>query len=208
MNTPINLEILDFHGAKAFVSVMTNGQDSLVGTTREIIALAYASIEKNKTPADEKTPFQSMSDNVALHAFGERLLLKGLYDSGVQGLKLAAREVYASVFTLADLSTTGLFKEAIDHSNEKAKTLETNTEQSVSEKIHKIIVDLLGVDRASITPTSRFLQELKADSLDLVELIMCVEDALAIGISDEDADRIHTVQDAIDLCLRTIATRN
>lgn len=208
MNTPIDLTILDFHSAKAFVEVMANGQNSLVGTTRDIIALAYASIEKNKTPFDEKTPFQSMSDNVALHAFGERLLLKGLHDSGVQGLKLAAREVYASVFTLTGLSTAGLFKDAIDHSNEKAKTLETNTEQSVSAKIHKIIVDLLWVQGAPITPASRFVQDLGADSLDLVELIMCVEDALAIEISDEDADRIHTVQDAIDLCLRTIATRN
>lgn len=208
MNTPINLEILDLFGAKAFVAVMTHGQDSLAEITRDIMALAYTNLDKNKDTANNGLHFRPMYDKAALCTSGERLLLKGLHDSGAPGMKLAARAVYASVFASMGLSTTGLFKEGIADSNEKAKTVETDTEKSVSEKIYNVIVDLLGVERSSITPASRFLQDLGADSLDLVELIMCVEDALAIELSDEDADCIHTVQDAIDMCLRTIATRN
>lgn len=207
MNTPINLEILDFFSAKAFVDVMTHGQDSLGGITRDIMALAYTNLAKNKATANNGLHFRPMYDTATLRTSGERLLLKGLHDSGAPGLKLAAREVYALVFTSMGFPATGLFKEGIANSTGKAKLLKIDTEQSVSEKIHNVIVDLLGVERASITPASLFLQDFGADSLDLVELIMCVEDALAIEISDEDADRIHTVQDAVNLCLRTIATK-
>lgn len=65
------------------------------------------------------------------------------------------------------------------------------------EDIKAIIVDLLGVDEAKVTPEARFREELEADSLDLVELIMAFEDKFGGEISDEDAQKITTVGEAV-----------
>jgi len=65
------------------------------------------------------------------------------------------------------------------------------------EEVKKIVVDLLGVDEAKITPEARFREELEADSLDLVELIMAFEDKFGAEISDDDAQSITTVGDAV-----------
>jgi acyl carrier protein len=64
-------------------------------------------------------------------------------------------------------------------------------------EVKKIVVDLLGVDEAKIAPEARFREELEADSLDLVELIMAFEDKFGAEISDEDAQSITTVGDAV-----------
>jgi acyl carrier protein len=61
-----------------------------------------------------------------------------------------------------------------------------------------IVKDLLGVDEEKITPEARFREELEADSLDLVELIMAFEDKFGTEISDEDAQKITTVGEAVD----------
>jgi acyl carrier protein len=66
------------------------------------------------------------------------------------------------------------------------------------EEIKKIIVDLLGVEEAKVTRTARFREELEADSLDLVELIMAFEEKFGGEISDEDAQKITTVGEAVD----------
>lgn len=65
------------------------------------------------------------------------------------------------------------------------------------EEVKKIVVDLLGVDEAKITPEARFREELEADSLDLVELIMAFEDKFGAEISDDDAQKITTVGEAV-----------
>lgn len=59
-----------------------------------------------------------------------------------------------------------------------------------------IVKDLLGADEAKITPEARFREDLEADSLDLVELIMAFEDKFGAEISDEDAQKITTVGEA------------
>lgn len=64
-------------------------------------------------------------------------------------------------------------------------------------EIKAIIVDLLGVDEAKVSPEARFREELEADSLDLVELIMAFEDKFGGEISDEDAQSITTVAEAV-----------
>lgn len=65
-------------------------------------------------------------------------------------------------------------------------------------EVKEIIVDLLGVDEDKVTPEARFREELEADSLDLVELIMAFEDKFGGEISDEDAAEITTVGQAVD----------
>ena len=64
-------------------------------------------------------------------------------------------------------------------------------------EVQVIIVDLLGVDESKVTPDARFREDLEADSLDLVELIMAFEDKFGGEISDEDAQQITTVGDAV-----------
>ena len=65
-------------------------------------------------------------------------------------------------------------------------------------EIKAIIVDLLGADESKITMDARFREELEADSLDLVELIMAFEDKFGAEISDEDAQKILTVGEAVN----------
>jgi acyl carrier protein len=65
-------------------------------------------------------------------------------------------------------------------------------------RLKKIVAEQLGVDEAKIVPSARFSDDLNADSLDLVEMIMSLEEEFGVEIPDEDADKILTVQDAID----------
>lgn len=67
----------------------------------------------------------------------------------------------------------------------------------IASKVKAIIVDKLGVDENEVTPTASFTNDLGADSLDLVELIMEFEKEFGISIPDEDAEKIGTVNDAI-----------
>ena len=69
---------------------------------------------------------------------------------------------------------------------------------SVAEKVKAIIVDQLGVNETDVASDSHFVDDLGADSLDTVELVMKFEEDFDIEIPDEDAEKIQTVQDAID----------
>jgi acyl carrier protein len=68
----------------------------------------------------------------------------------------------------------------------------------VEEKVKEIISKQLGVDSDKVTPEASFVDDLGADSLDTVELVMAFEEAFNIEIPDEDAEKIVKVQDAID----------
>ena len=69
---------------------------------------------------------------------------------------------------------------------------------SVDERVKQIIVEQLGVDEAEVTPNASLVDDLGADSLDTVELVMAFEEAFEIEIPDEDAEKIRTVKDATD----------
>jgi acyl carrier protein len=69
---------------------------------------------------------------------------------------------------------------------------------SVEEKVKQIIVEQLGVEESEVTPTASFVDDLGADSLDTVELVMALEESFEITIPDEDAEKIQTVKQAID----------
>jgi acyl carrier protein len=68
----------------------------------------------------------------------------------------------------------------------------------VAEKVKQIIVEQLGVDENQVDPNASFVDDLGADSLDIVELVMAFEEAFDIDIPDEDAEKITTVKQAID----------
>jgi len=67
----------------------------------------------------------------------------------------------------------------------------------LDEKVKKIIVDQLGVDEGEVTPEAKFIDDLGADSLDTVELVMALEEEFGIEIPDEEAEKIVTVKDAV-----------
>jgi acyl carrier protein len=73
----------------------------------------------------------------------------------------------------------------------------TEVKKEVVEKVKQIISEQLGVDEAEVTPSASFVDDLGADSLDQVELVMALEEAYELEISDADAEKILTVQDAI-----------
>jgi len=70
--------------------------------------------------------------------------------------------------------------------------------KEIVEKVKQIISEQLGVDEAEVTPSASFTDDLGADSLDQVELVMALEEEFDLSISDEDTEKIRTVQDAID----------
>ncbi len=68
---------------------------------------------------------------------------------------------------------------------------------SVAEKVKKIVVEQLGVSEDQVTPDAKFIEDLGADSLDQVELVMALEEEFGSDIPDEDAEKLTTVGDAI-----------
>ena len=68
---------------------------------------------------------------------------------------------------------------------------------SVADKVKKIVVEQLGVSEDQVTPEAKFIEDLGADSLDQVELVMALEEEFGSEIRDEDAEKLTTVGDAI-----------
>jgi len=69
---------------------------------------------------------------------------------------------------------------------------------SIEDKVKEVIVEQLGANADEVVPTASFVDDLGADSLDTVELVMALEEEFGVEIPDEDAENIKTVQDAID----------
>jgi acyl carrier protein len=72
------------------------------------------------------------------------------------------------------------------------------TDGATYDRLKKLIVEQLGVDEEEVTPQASFVEDLNADSLDLVELIVSLEEEFGMEISDEDAEKIQKVSDAVE----------
>ena len=70
--------------------------------------------------------------------------------------------------------------------------------ENIEEKVRKIVAEQFEVAVDKVTPTARFIDDLKADSLSVVELVLAIEEAFGLEIPDEDAEKIKTVGDAIN----------
>ena len=66
------------------------------------------------------------------------------------------------------------------------------------ENVRNIIVETLSCDEADVKPETNLIEDLEADSLEIVELSMALQESLGVGIEDEDLEKIHTVQDILD----------
>ncbi len=77
----------------------------------------------------------------------------------------------------------------------------------IAGKVKKIICEQLDVAETDVVPTASFVDDLGADSLDQVELIMAMEEEFEISISDEDAEKILTVQDAVEYITKALAKK-
>jgi acyl carrier protein len=89
-------------------------------------------------------------------------------------------------------------KEREPEENPKFRKKRGEARMAVEEKVKQIIVEQLQVDEAEVTPGASFQEDLGADSLDVVELVMQFEEAFDLEIPDEDAEKIKTVKDAIE----------
>jgi acyl carrier protein len=72
------------------------------------------------------------------------------------------------------------------------------SEKSISEKVKDIIVEQLGVNPEQVTETASFIEDLGADSLDTVELVMAFEEEFGVEVPDEDAEKLQTVGNVVD----------
>ncbi|MDD4223906.1 MAG: acyl carrier protein [Candidatus Cloacimonetes bacterium] len=75
----------------------------------------------------------------------------------------------------------------------------------IEAKVKQIVMDKLGVEEAQIVPSANFIEDLRADSLDTVELVMAFEEEFSINIPDEDQDKLRTVGQAIDYLKEKLA---
>ena len=94
------------------------------------------------------------------------------------------------------MNVTSIIRSTI--SRKEVTRMSADMTADTNSRVRKIIVERLGVDEEDVTPEASFVDDLGADSLDTVELVMAFEEAFEVQIPDEDAEKILTVQNAVD----------
>ena len=79
---------------------------------------------------------------------------------------------------------------------------------AISDRVKSIIVEQLGVDEEEVTPEASFTEDLGADSLDIVELVMAFEEEFGLEIPDEEAEKINKVKEAVDYIQNNVGDQN
>lgn len=79
------------------------------------------------------------------------------------------------------------------------------SKDDIAQKVQDIIAENLGVNRSEVVPAASFINDLNADSLDIVELVMAIEKEFDLEIPDDEAEKIRTVQDAVDYIVANVA---
>lgn len=192
--TTIHREVLDLLGAKAFAGVFVSGAGALQPVAGEILALANAKVSEQLR---QEFPLASNAQEAAVAILG-----KGLADGGRAGLTDSVRAVYESVFMAAGLSIEELYT-----TGEATEPGADSQDARVAKKVKGCIAEILGIPSGEVLAEQRIVADLGADSLDLVEIIMSIEDELCIEVTDEDAERVCTVQEAIDLAGKLVHRR-
>ena len=210
MTVAIHIEMLNFIGAKAFLDVLARGQCAFLPASQETLGLAQSMLRKSHPQTGQDSPLcQAMDVEPTLEKKALTLFAKGLAANGEAGVKDAVRLVYESVFVAAGLPVEDLFKTAevvspvvapSPASIPSAQSSALVTE--VTNIVLQCVCEQLGVELSDITPEKRLVADLGADSLDLIELTMFIEDEMDIEIQDEQAENISTVKQAIDLAVR------
>lgn len=80
-------------------------------------------------------------------------------------------------------------------------------EQEILQKVKEVVAERLGVEIERVTPQARYQEDLNADSLDVVDLVMAIEDTFQIKIPDSDAGKIKTVQETVDYLKKALEDR-
>jgi acyl carrier protein len=96
------------------------------------------------------------------------------------------------------LGGLGTRRPASDGNTENTAGRRANRMSEIADKVKKIVVEHLGVEEGKVTPEASFIDDLGADSLDTVELVMAFEEAFGVEIPEDAAEKISTVKDAID----------
>jgi acyl carrier protein len=98
------------------------------------------------------------------------------------------------------------FSKTLEAQNKPKEAAPANP--TVESRVTKVVVEQLGVAPEKVKPSSRFIEDLGADSLDTVELVMAFEEEFAIEIPDSEAEKMVSVQDAINYISQQVATKN
>lgn len=171
---------LAFFGAKAFALCLHSGRSGLETVALDVMSLAQSTWLSSESP---QSPPQKdvQADAVAS-------MLSGLQERGQEGLTAAIENIYTSIAAPVAIGVGAqVMPNPSDAQDRAART------------VMRCTAELLDVPMHLIKSDSKLMADLGADSLDLVELVMFIEDELGIEVPDEQAERVVTVQDAIDL---------
>lgn len=190
-----------------YVLVIENSKSDFVGTLEEFDQLTSDGLEENlKNPEVSAPENRNVGAYPALHRriVGTTDNIRVAYQ--ISSVETADSFYQVMMWTIPSREAAALpvFREVIDSFSAKSGPPDENataalpTGDDTRSRVVRILVEQLGISPATVTPTSRFIEDLGADSLDLVEVVMAVEEDFEVGIPDETAAGLKTVGDLVN----------